>query len=396
MSTATLSQFARIEGFARVPSKKKKRSGTKPAANIVAEALREPAYCKHVAAPQPPIIMFGCPKRTLDKALRMANEARDARGHKLRKDAHIMAGCVVSYPVSVAEVSRSPRSWATFSRWLKKVLSWVFPYFGPSNVGAIVLHMDESHPHLHIFITPPTAGVEPSPLRRAGKEALRQAGKKNPKRHEIERRAYRDAAIAFQQSLYDSVSRFFNHTLSQKGRRRLTRREWFFPWNVEARRRTTLLNAASRFSGALPAPSRSPFRAPSTRPISLIPPSSRMQSGTATRAHRRPGSGPKMASGVGGFPQALRRPVRLPSTESAIAPSPAKAAHSSRQTERIERPLHVTPRPTKPWQGNRAAANQAHIRAREALRGQGLATVLSTTDSDAAPSYPSADDPALR
>src|SRR5690606_19748668 len=101
MSTATLSQFARIEGFARVPSKKKKRSGTKPAANIVAEALREPAYCKHVAAPQPPIIMFGCPKRTLDKALRMANEARDARGHKLRKDAHIMAAawCRTPFPL---------------------------------------------------------------------------------------------------------------------------------------------------------------------------------------------------------------------------------------------------------------------------------------------------------
>jgi hypothetical protein len=345
MATNKLSQFLRIESFARTPSTKKKRSGQRSAVGIASEAAREPKFCKHVANAQPPMIVHGSPMDTLRKALEMASEARDARGHRLRKDAHILAGCVTSYPVSVAQVARSSHEKALLTEWVMRVRRWAFQEFGHQHVGAIVLHADESHPHLHILITPPEPGMEPSPLRRAAKEALKLAGRKNPKRHEFERKAYRAEAMRLQASFFEAVSRSFAHIVSTHGRRRLTRAEWLYPWHVRAR--NSGLSLAVR------------------APLNVV---GQHRNATFSRAEPLPSS-------------------RQSEDRSQLATNPVPALSS-----------HSTPAPrAKSWRGDGVAGNQAHTRALSAFkRSATAAQAITGTAPDGTANFSSDDSGGLR
>lgn len=224
-TTRDMAQFMRIESYARVPSKRAKRTGYRSAADIVDEVLREPHAIAHIPNPLPPENILGSPTVALNIAQDMANETYDSIGRRSRKDAHILAGCVCSYPIPVAEIQGRPHEEKLLEKWIDKSVEWTHKEFRREHVGAIVLHMDEAMPHLHVLLTPPAPGVEPSPLRRAGKAAVRAAGQ-SKKRNSIERSAFIKEARRLQDSYCNSVSQHFGHTRHGMHRRkRMTRAE---------------------------------------------------------------------------------------------------------------------------------------------------------------------------
>lgn len=216
-------QFMRLESYPRVPSNRAGRNGKRSAAGVVAEVLREELLSCHVETPRAPSILWGNPAEALQKAIAMGAEAKDSRGRRRRSDAHILGGCVCSYPIPVHVVEQDVDQLATLQKWITKVCEWAFQEFGKSNVGAIVQHMDETMPHLHILITPPSPGEEPSPLRRAGNAAA-QARKDRSKRVRVI--AHNDAGRQLQASYYELVSVPFGHLRHGVHRRpRMTRAE---------------------------------------------------------------------------------------------------------------------------------------------------------------------------
>jgi hypothetical protein len=218
-------QFMHINSYARQPGKVSRRNGHRSAGEIIAELLREPHASAHVANPQPPRILRGDPAKALLNAQQMAEEGRDALGRRLRIDAHILAGCVCSYPVPITELKDDPAGPDGLHKWIRESIRWADAEFGESQIGAIVLHVDETLPHLHMILTPPAPGAEPSPIRRAAKVAA-AAAKNQEHVRKIERRAYKAEARRLQDSFFGSVSILFGHTRhGRHSRRRLSPRQ---------------------------------------------------------------------------------------------------------------------------------------------------------------------------
>ena len=144
-------QFLHVDIVARaVP--KKATAKRWPLRDVLAEAGRETAACPHIEAPRPPKRLFGLALPEVERAtLRQAEEARDAKGRKLRKDSPVMLAGVLSYPVALADMNE--RSRADYAVWETRSLRWLSGRYGDT-LASVVRHEDESFPHLHYFIVP--------------------------------------------------------------------------------------------------------------------------------------------------------------------------------------------------------------------------------------------------
>ena len=136
-------QFGHVEAYGLLAGKKKKGGNT--VSRILAEARREPGSCPHVEDPQEPELVWGV---TLEKVgLRVeewAAQAKDARGHALRKDALCLVAGVVSLPREQME------DWEDFK---PRAVKWLRKEYGAALL-CVVAHLDEAHPHLHFYVVP--------------------------------------------------------------------------------------------------------------------------------------------------------------------------------------------------------------------------------------------------
>jgi hypothetical protein len=100
---------------------------------------------------------------------------RDPLGRKFRVDAPIIAGCIVSYPIPVEKVLADEQESAFLEKWIAEVHEWAKKEFGESNMDCVVLHMDETSPHLHIILLRPEPHLHPNPLTRTAYAARKVA-----------------------------------------------------------------------------------------------------------------------------------------------------------------------------------------------------------------------------
>lgn len=163
----TPTQFIREESFSNKGGKPG-RNGVKrangkagasrrySAAQVLAELNRVAANCKHVHAPQPPLYIAGSTKRV----------AKAKPRPKPRWDTRVVLGAVASWhqrwdecdPVVVAD-------------WVVQVRKYAETLWG-HKVAAIVMHVDEAHPHVHIIVHDGGKSVKPfSPGFAAGDSA---------------------------------------------------------------------------------------------------------------------------------------------------------------------------------------------------------------------------------
>ena len=217
-------QFGHIEGYAREAGKGK--TGNHSMASIVAEAERTDGACPHVATPVPPTLLYGVsPSEALTLAESWASQAKDARGHKLRKDGLCLLGGVVSLPADVPE--------KTWDKYKAQTLKWLKAEYGDC-LKSVIEHTDEPHPHLHFYVVPRVGerfdsihdGLRAAALanpargnRKLSKEA-KTAGKKKAGL------AFAEAMRLWQDRFFKAVSAKFGFTRLGPRRRRLTRAEW--------------------------------------------------------------------------------------------------------------------------------------------------------------------------
>lgn len=204
-------QFIHVEAYAREASKQK--AGSLSVRDVIAEAGREPGNCPHVEDPQASEILHG----SLEDAERSANEwaeqAKDEKGRKLRKDGHCLLAGVISLPNERAS------EWAEFS---KASLKYLKQKYG-DRLKAVVGHHDEAHPHLHFYCVA-RLGESFSSIHEGQKAAkkVKKAGKKKGEQNT----AYIQAMRLFQDDFYLKVGVRAGLVRFGPKRRRKTRAEW--------------------------------------------------------------------------------------------------------------------------------------------------------------------------
>jgi hypothetical protein len=219
-------QFTHIEGYALSASTKRpiskasgKPIGTQKSSvgDIVAELLRDKGHCDHVENPTPPIFHYGSEavmrglQTKIEKRVATWSAKLKAEGKKaLRKDTQVLFTQIVSYP----------KDEPGYEEWRALNIAEARAKYG-DRLEAIAEHLDEDHPHLHIYALMPE-GESPD-VKRMHPGHVAAAGVTDPK---AQRRAYTDGMRAFQDDYYEVVGRYCGMTRIGPGRRRLPRPEY--------------------------------------------------------------------------------------------------------------------------------------------------------------------------
>lgn len=195
---------------AKVTTTTKSRS----AKEILSEQWREDGACPHIKNPGEPTLLYGVPPQDVLPIMNeWADQAKDAQGRKLRKDGN----CVL---IGVASLPRAMED--QFPEFAEDTLEWLKEKYG-DRLKSVVVHNDESHPHLH-FTVVPHIGERFDEIHE-GIRAKNEA-KKNNKKAGDQNYAYKEAMRAFQDEFSKKVAMAHGLTRIGPARRRLTRAQW--------------------------------------------------------------------------------------------------------------------------------------------------------------------------
>lgn len=225
-------QFIHIESYAREESAKQ-RTQTKKNSDgtytskevakakkgnvswVIGEAKREQGCCYHIENPQRPNVLIGNLDQVAADAYQWAEEARDARGRKLRKDAPCLLAGIISLPKS------EEKNWEQFQ---EKSIEWLKNKYG-ANLRCVVAHFDECNPHLHYYCL--ANHGQPFDSIHDGKRAQNEIKKSKVDATKQEQNiAFSEAMRAIQDDFSHSVGMLFGLTRLGPRRRRLSRAAW--------------------------------------------------------------------------------------------------------------------------------------------------------------------------
>lgn len=179
---------------------------------IIGEASCTPGFCPHVEKVQAPTILKGDLQKLQDRLVYDAEhykkKSKDGKEKKIRHDANILVAGVFSYPDSTAQ-----RGDPAFEKWLELSMKFIAEEYG-EQLHTAVLHLDESHPHIHFYVIP--KDYEMSNACRGDKASKETNSKLEAKK----------AMQAYQDAYYEGVSMLCGHTRLGPRRQRLTRPEW--------------------------------------------------------------------------------------------------------------------------------------------------------------------------
>jgi hypothetical protein len=145
-------QFARVEAFRFTD-----------VARIVGEASRVPEYCRHVERPEEPTWVLGSAERVVNlanaiMAVPCTYTQRDGKKakRKRRHDFRCLVAGFCSWPMDIVTYRalklQDPEAWnrerLRIVRWIESTNAWLRRVFG-NRLAAVLLHLDESHPHIH-------------------------------------------------------------------------------------------------------------------------------------------------------------------------------------------------------------------------------------------------------
>lgn len=207
-------QFIHVESYSRSTPKKGKTGGHS-VASVVNEATREPNSIPHIDDPKPPTYLYGKPLEKLEGTCNeWAASMTDAKGRKLRKDALCLVAGVVSMPDDT-----TPQAWESFR---SDAVEHLKAKYG-DRLQTVIEHTDESHPHLHFYVTPrPGERFESIHQGKLAAAESKRAGELKGGQN----LAYKAAMRAYQDEFFEEVGIKNGLARIGPGRRRLTREEW--------------------------------------------------------------------------------------------------------------------------------------------------------------------------
>lgn len=220
-------QFLHISLYGSAP--RKGEPAWSSIAGIVREGARAPGAARHVAYPTEPTILRGLsPIEAGRIALERAEQARDAKGRRLRRDGAVLVAAVVSYPVprTLVQNPNAPDVGDLYGAWRGEAAAWFHGQFGDTLIS-LVEHHDEKFLHLHCYAVPALGPGNRLQLEaiHPGRAALKQA-EADGRDKAGQRTAYLTAMKTLQDDFHAAVSRHYGHARVGPRRRRLERTEY--------------------------------------------------------------------------------------------------------------------------------------------------------------------------
>lgn len=205
---------------------------------VLDELARKPGTCEHVPDPQPPIQVAGLPWMEVpDRIAALLDQAREVTRagveRRIRMSQSILLTGVASYPALMSEVAADAGEQAAYERWRDLAADFFLSLAEKQRaLCSVVVHHDESHPHLHAVIVPTDPGMRAKALhpgyaaREATTEACIRSGMAKAEANNNGKRAYGRAMRALQDAFHDAVGRPCGHSRLLTGRARLPRAEY--------------------------------------------------------------------------------------------------------------------------------------------------------------------------
>lgn len=198
-------------------------------AGIAAEAGRKPDHSRHVDDPLPPVLLAGVePEAAWSEIERRHSKARDrvkmkngrVAERRLRVDANVLLAAVASYPTPTTETDTdSPE----FQDWQNRAIAWLTEQHGEPL--SVVLHLDETHPHIHFLTAPDLENGQRMADIHAGEKAKAAIGGRSAGQV-AKKKAFTDAMRGYQDSYHEAVGQHHGQARLGPKRQRLTREEW--------------------------------------------------------------------------------------------------------------------------------------------------------------------------
>lgn len=216
-------QFIHVNAYARSSSDGKKGN----IHTIAREADRVEGNFEHVENAGIPTLLQGIP--ACDAAVlaeERAGKAVQTSGKKFRKDGLCMLAGVCSYPATTEEISNNKEEAEKFEKWKEDTLLFLNNKYKEA-LQSVILHMDESHPHIHFFAVPElrennVLTIEDIHQGYAAKRDAKRNGVLDGKANFEFKRAMRE----FQDEYFASVGMKNGQTRRGPGKRRLSREAW--------------------------------------------------------------------------------------------------------------------------------------------------------------------------
>lgn len=204
-------QFIHVEAYGRSAGAGK--AGGHSIRSIMAEAGREDGAHPHVKAPKPPIVLHGLSLAEVEaEATAWGDSAKDARGHRLRKDGLCLLAGTISAPDDM-----SAEMWQSMKR---DAIDWLGR---DGRLLSVIEHDDEAYRHIHFYKTPaPETRFESIHPGRAAALTVKAQGKAKGDQN----RAYKEAMRGFQSDFFATVGSRHGLTRLGPAKRRLTRSGW--------------------------------------------------------------------------------------------------------------------------------------------------------------------------
>lgn len=206
--------------------------------NILNEAGREKGYTPHVTNPEPPQILMGSleeleqklttevPKTTYNVMTKSHGKDVIAK-KKIRKDANVLLAGVASYPKKRTDPDYKDEDFLEWTSLLKKFLDKKYG----KRLHTMILHLDESHPHIHFYVIPDNYEMNTlCPSDKAMKEKEIELKSNNDitpaQKSLLKKQAGKKALQEYQDDYFKSVSVYIGMARTGPKRRRLTRQQW--------------------------------------------------------------------------------------------------------------------------------------------------------------------------
>ncbi|ODP98402.1 hypothetical protein BGL48_12575 [Salinivibrio sp. SS3] len=214
-------QFLHIETYS-LHSKYNKKSPEKSSKSfhsVSRELMRHPDAIPHVPNPLPPSVLYGYDAYVaLQLAQERVNASTDQLGRKIRKDAQVVLSGVISCPSDFKEESDK-----TYKEWLADNIKYLQSKY-KGELISVILHEDESHPHLH-FICIPKQTDDCKLHIKSIHEPIR-AREETSGGRKAKYEAYKKAFRELQDEYYYSVASKYGFLRDGARKQRLTRSEY--------------------------------------------------------------------------------------------------------------------------------------------------------------------------
>jgi hypothetical protein len=196
---------------------------------IAAEAGRKPDNSRHIENPLPPVHLVGTStddawseivRRKENTKVSIVDKNGVTQQRKLRSDQLVMLAAVASWPVPTLEQDQDD---PLFKEWINDTLKFFEQQHGKALVA--VLHLDETHPHIHYIASPDLESGQRMHDIHPGEHAKQNLGGRKAKKID-KKQAFTGAMRKYQDDFYEKVSVRFAHARLGPRRPRYAQSEW--------------------------------------------------------------------------------------------------------------------------------------------------------------------------